>query len=890
MKNAAWCATILLLLLTLPSPTDAAFELRPTRLGGGAGAMPLESPIEDSAPTHARGGWSIGWMHVTPHQSADVSLDALGVSLSHRPRWTARVARLAAPHYAEWMAQLSCQPQENFSIAIDHLRSVTDANLEEIGIRNRSTTTLSAALDRSFGAHAHAQIFAADIFRTGDARLLGVAPTVGGRASLNLGRFEIGHGRSWELSDRRSPREAFEISWRGHPSFEIGQSWIDRGASVGNWLRFRFDHVGICIWRARLESGASTSGVAIAFTRPAQPQHAESATNFRARNAAASMKSTTTTASGPMIGATASTTASFMARPTGVTQATAGNVSGTAATTAASWTAATTEFPRVVRRPNDRSEPPSNAVSAWDMDPRTGDSWSAEWADSLWSVQDSLEEQAHQDVIEIRSDFETPIPLEEVDGEAVARLLGLTRAEADSIARRVREASSLRELSLDARGPVRDLVPYLTSQSRSEPTISSVRADRSWRAEAQRVITSSSRSSRIAARMRYRDVEVEARARRAGASGWSSARVEGATWTVMGGDGFALPAPRDLWHSQARARRASQGEAVWVETRSGPVHALAGGANQDGLLELGFRRPTWSIALARLPRDLGLSQLMLHGSSGRSEWALSLVQPSARMTRLGAALRNAFTWESVGLRGQARWEEAFGRTGRPMLRLSAPTSLRSRRELSGALESRRAAADLSLEWRSRASDLQPGAAADETRRWRFGAHARSWGGRAELRIARSHTDARRRAESPFEVGTRTRDIRGTARLVVTLDRLRRSVVPGVEAGIEQRATNTGSWSGRWSGAWLEGAHRFADWGIGLLEATPAPGRTLSLAPRWVGGRRISVPARTLLFGVRVRKNARFLRYDFKAVGPLSPLGAPRFEIMIGLIAQQTTPH
>lgn len=852
MKSAARCATILLLLLMIPLPTDAAFELRPTRLDGGAGSTPLESPLDTSAQPEAGGGWSIGWMHVAPHQSADVSLDALGVSWSHRPRWTARVAHLGAPHYAEWMAQLSCRPHENLSIAIDHLRSVADANLEEIGIRDRSTTTLSAATDHSFGQHAHAQVFAADIFRTGDARLLGVAPTVGGRASLNLGRFEIGHGRSWELSDRRSPREEFEISWRGHPSFEIGQSWIDRGASVGNWLRFRFDHVGICIWRARLESGASTSGVAIAFTRPAQPQDAGSVAEMATNNAARSIRS--------------------------------------AAATAASSTAATTEPPRGVRRSNDRSDPPSDAVAVWEMDPRTGDSWSAEWADSLWSVQDSLEEQARQDVIETRSDFEAPIPLEDVDGETVARLLGLTPAEADSIARRVREASSLRELSLDARGPIRDLVPYLTGHSRSAPTISSMRADRGWRAEAQRAITSSSRSTRVAARMRYRDVEVEARARRADASGWSSVRVEGTAWTVVGGDGFALPAPRDLWHIQARARRASQGEAVWVETRSGPVRALAGGAKQDGLLELGFHRPTWSIALARLPRDLGLSQLMVRGSSGRSEWALSLVQPATRMTRFGAALRDAFTWEGVGLRGQARWEEAFGRTGRPMLRLSAPSSLRSRRELSAALESKRASADLSLEWRSRASDLQPGAAADETRRWRFGARARSWGGRAELRVARSHTDARRRSDSPFEIGTRTRDIRGTARLVLMLDRSRRSVVPGIEAGIEQRATNTGSWSGRWSGAWLEGGHRIADWGIGVIEATPAPGRTLSVAPRWVGGRRISSPVRTLLFGVRVRKNARILRCDFKAVGPLSPLGSPRFELVIGLLAQEATRH
>lgn len=922
MKRAKRCSVALLLfLLTVSSPSGAAFELRPTRLDGSV--IPTQAPLVTSALRDE--GWSIGWMHLAPHEATDVSLDALGVSWSHRARWSAQIARLGTPHYTEWMTQLSCRPHEQVAIAIDHLRSAADANLEETGIRTRSTTTVTAALDRSFGEFARAQLFAMDLLRTGDAQLLGVAPTIGGRVSLNVGRFVLGHARSWEVSERRSPREAFELSWRGHPSFEIGQSWIDRGASVGNWLRLHFDHVGVCVWRTRLESGASTSGVAVAFTRSTNaspPEASRASTETARRRELAATPSADTAQRRDLRAARSPDTAQqheFAATH--------------APDTAQRYEFAATQTSDTAQR---RLLPATHTpVSVWETDPTSGDSWSSAWADSLWSVQDSLEERAREELEsgfdllapyprsenarghesrtrapswerESDSDLHLPIPLSELEGDAVARLLGMERAQADSIALHLRRASTLRELSLEASGPVRDLAPYLTSRSRSpapdgrnsigsipldgRSVISSSRAQRTWRLETQRTITSLSRATRMAARLRARNVEVEARARRPDAGdGWSSLRVEGTAWTVMGGDGFGLPAPGDLWHPNARARRDTDGQAAWVEMRLGSLHALGSGRKDDGSLSLGFHRPTWSVALARLPRDLGLSQLLLRGSSERSEWSLSAVQPSEGMVRLGAALGDAFSWERIDLRGRARWEEGFGRPEQPASRLSAPTSLRSRRELSAALDSKRASADLSLEWRSRASDLAPGAAADETRRWRLGARTRSWGGRAELRLARSHTDARRRSESPFDFGTRTRDVRGTARLIVMRDRSPKSVVPGVEAGIEQRATNTGSWSGRWSGAWLQGTHRLASWGFGLVEAMPAPGRTLSVAPRWVGGRRISVPVRSLLFGFRVRKSTRLLRCDFKAVGPLSPLGPPRFELVVGLLAEPRPP-
>lgn len=436
---------------------------------------------------------------------------------------------------------------------------------------------------------------------------------------------------------------------------------------------------------------------------------------------------------------------------------------------------------------------------------------------------------------------------------------------------------------------MRDLAPYLTAVLPSpDPSRLLLREDpRRWSIALERTLTPTSRSSRLQAEARYRNVEVEARARRSDTTpGWRSVRLGSPNWTVMGGDGFGLPAPRDLWHQSARPRRA-EGRAAWLETSFGPFGALASASAEDASFELSLRRPRWNLALARLPRDLGGAQLLLCGGGRESEWTLSIVRISETHLRSGARIRREQAWNDFDFRAEGRWDESVRRNDARASRLSAPAALRFRRELLTSATSRRLSADLAMEWRARATALQPGAASDETRRWRFGARARRFGARFEIRLARSHTDAQGRSETPFVAGTRTRDIRGTGRLAVQRDS-GAPVRPGIEIGIEQRATNSGSWSGRWGGAWLEGRDRSFDWGIGLLEVSPAPERTIGVAPRWTGGRRISVATHSLLFGLRVRRNARFLRCDFKAVGPLSPLAPPRFELTLAVKADSET--
>lgn len=900
MKGSGPCALILALLAAPLSSSSAAFELRPTRAGGSALV-----PASFEGPMFARAGgderrWSIGWLHMTPSQSTEVSLDAIAVSLPRRFRWGARLSRLGAPHYAEWMTQLSCQPHRDLLIAVDHLRSTVDANLAELGIRGRSATTFSVAAERRIGTALRMHVHAADLLPMGDAERLGVAPSIGYRTSIRLAGVELGHGRSWQLSERSRSEDSYEIAWTGHPSVQIGQSWGDRGSSVANWLRLQFDPAGVCIWRAQSESGASISGVSVTFTRsPREEVRADFRSDIRTRprsRVLAELESTRIESGAMESGPSVS-----------------------------------------LERPRERVD----RLSSWEQDPDGEESWSANWADSLWSIQDSLEEHAREPELDegsgndhsaspkvSREDSNTPaaiadslvgsarsrfsfpdsstaeaaplpvpIPLQDVRGSDVARLLSLEPSRADSVAERIRGASSMRQLSLGPPDdPVRDLVPYLTASPASltaipaspEPLPRSRNAGGAWSVQVDRTFTMKGESSRAQARMRFRGSEIETRVRRSDRSnGWTSVRAGSATWAVMGGTGFGLPAPRDLWHQTARTRRATQGRAAWLEMPLGSLSVLASAAEQDGSIELSWRRPSWNLALARLPRDLGIAQLLASGRSDRSSWGASLVQISRRMVRTGAMIQREHEWDEADLRAQVRWEEAIGYPRVPALRLSAPSSIRHRRELLVSAKSRRLSADLAVEWRARSMAARPDAASDETRRWRLGTRARYGGARAEIRLARSHTDAHRRSETPFEAGTKTRDIRGTARVVLWRDRPRGNAIPGIELGLEQRSTNSGSWSGRWAGAWMEGRHRLLDWGVGLMEVTPAPGRTTGVTPRWVGGRRISVSTRSLLFGIRLRRSAWLVRYDLRAVCPLSPIASPQFELTVGLVADRS---
>jgi hypothetical protein len=192
-----------------------------------------------------------------------------------------------------------------------------------------------------------------------------------------------------------------------------------------------------------------------------------------------------------------------------------------------------------------------------------------------------------------------------------------------------------------------------------------------------------------------------------------------------------------------------------------------------------------------------------------------------------------------------------------------------------------------MEWRARETAPWKHAARDESARWRLQASTSRHGMRGELRLARVRRITHRESDIPFVSGTRVHDARATVRAILTVPERSTGLLGGLEAGTEERTTNTGTWTGRWTGLWAEGDRLQTRWTAGLAELAPAPGRSLSVSPRWVGGRAYSVSRRTLLAGARCTRRGRHVDADVRVLAPVSPAGPPRIELALVWEAERT---
>ncbi|MCA9727394.1 MAG: hypothetical protein KC729_06910, partial [Candidatus Eisenbacteria bacterium] len=219
------------------APAQAAFELRPHRLGNVSWMPRLEEPFSPRGPV-TEPGWSTGWLHASHQGASDVSLDAIAVARSGSSSWGVRVARLGTAHYSEWMTQASLRPFPHLSLAIEHLTSGGDAAFRELGIRSYSAVTLSAAAQRALGRRVRLEIAGNDWVRGGPTEKLGIVPALDLRGDLRIGRgVSLGFGRSWWFAEGKRSGSTFGVSWTPHPHLSLGQSITD-GSGLTHWLSF----------------------------------------------------------------------------------------------------------------------------------------------------------------------------------------------------------------------------------------------------------------------------------------------------------------------------------------------------------------------------------------------------------------------------------------------------------------------------------------------------------------------------------------------------------------------------------------------------------------------------------------------------------------------------